>query len=92
MISVNIVLFHLFEAGSIPVFTEGYDIRTLRRFMEVFPDLSQTDLIRGYFSYMGIPLNLEDEEEVVQQTIAEDYDPFSTVLVNCLRRSPLYIV
>ncbi|KDQ57736.1 hypothetical protein JAAARDRAFT_35420 [Jaapia argillacea MUCL 33604] len=41
---------------------DGYDISTLRRFMEIFPSAPLTKLLRGYFSYMRITIFSEDEE------------------------------
>ncbi|KIJ39435.1 hypothetical protein M422DRAFT_32689 [Sphaerobolus stellatus SS14] len=60
---------------------EDYDIRTLRRFIEVFPGSTQTKLIRGYFDYMGIPVVVEDEDGENDQESPEDsVDPFAIVL------------
>ncbi|KIY73049.1 superkiller protein 3 [Cylindrobasidium torrendii FP15055 ss-10] len=42
---------------------EGYDYSTLRLFVELFPSHYLADMIRGYFMYYNIPLQLEGEEE-----------------------------
>ncbi|GJJ06168.1 hypothetical protein Clacol_000357 [Clathrus columnatus] len=62
---------------------DEYDMSVLRRYMKVFPSTHLTQLLRGYFDYMQIPLEEPVEEEgrppdPLDAALASD--PVSTIL------------
>lgn len=64
--------------------TEGYDLSSLRQFMDLFPSLPLTSLLKGYFTYRGIPIFdlQEDDSESEHELETPDDDPFDTILVS----------
>lgn len=59
-----------------------YDFQTLRRFIDIFPNLPLAKLLQGYFNYIHLPLDLNDtDEDEVPEALDENGDSFSSVLV-----------
>ncbi|KAK7056865.1 Superkiller protein 3 [Paramarasmius palmivorus] len=54
--------------------TDDYDRSLLKQFMELFPDLPLTKVLKGYFIYMGVPLVEESDSETPESTLQEDRD------------------
>ncbi|KAF8170200.1 superkiller protein 3 SKI3 [Mycena galopus ATCC 62051] len=61
---------------------ETYDLPLLRQFIELFPSLPLTSLLKAYFLYMDIPLVEVDEEEkdTPNPPVEQSGDPFDTML------------
>ncbi|KAJ6558576.1 superkiller protein 3 [Mycena vulgaris] len=63
---------------------DTYDIPLLRQFVDLFPSLPLTTLLKAYFLYMNIPLaeadEDEDEDEMPTPPVEGMGDPFDTML------------
>ncbi len=42
---------------------DGYDYSLLRLFMSIFPEHPLTAILKGYFIYYAIPLDVDEDEE-----------------------------
>jgi hypothetical protein len=69
---------------------EGYGFTSLRHFIRLFPSLPLTNLLKGYFIYIGAPLPRDDEDDGEPPTIQPGEDVFDMVLVRIL--SALHIL
>ncbi|KAJ7782973.1 TPR-like protein [Mycena metata] len=62
---------------------EHYELPLLRQFVDLFPTLPLTSLLKAYFMYMDIPLadvNEEDEDETANPPEEQAGDPFDSML------------
>ncbi|KAJ7115490.1 hypothetical protein C8R43DRAFT_902679, partial [Mycena crocata] len=59
---------------------DEYNVPLLRQFMDLFPSLPLTSLLRAYFLYMDIPPVEEEEDETPQPTVEQTGDPFDAML------------
>ncbi|KAF7375997.1 Antiviral protein [Mycena sanguinolenta] len=60
---------------------ETYNLPLLRQFMELFPSLPLTSLLKAYFLYMDIPLvEVDDEDDTPSAPVEQTGDPFDTML------------
>ncbi|KAF5386053.1 hypothetical protein D9615_002427 [Tricholomella constricta] len=61
----------------------GYDHRIVGQFIHLFPSSPASSLLKGYFTYMNIPIledDNEDEVEAPQKLTEAEEDPFDTIL------------
>jgi superkiller protein 3 len=90
MDSASIGQYHSFLSASVHTnslatcLTEGYGFTSLRHFIKLFPSLPLTNLLKGYFTYIGAPLLREDGNDGEPPTIQPGEDAFDTVLVKIL--------
>jgi len=61
---------------------EDYSLSSLRQFMNLFPLLPLTSLLKGYFTYMDIPIVDRREDDSGSESDIEVFndDPFDTIL------------
>ncbi|KAJ7668399.1 TPR-like protein [Mycena polygramma] len=58
---------------------ESYDLALLRRFMELFPSLPMTSLLRAYFLYMDLP-PVDGGDETPESPVEQTGDPFDLMM------------
>ncbi|KAJ7755694.1 superkiller protein 3 [Mycena maculata] len=59
---------------------EHHSLPLLRQFMDLFPSLPLTTLLKAYFQYMNIPLVEVDEDDGAPESVEPTGDPFDTML------------
>lgn len=66
--------------------SEDYDVKLMRRFIELFPSLPLSQVVTGYFQCSAIPLRLQTDEDEDIEEDEVDYDTaFQTVIVSAMK-------
>lgn len=63
------------------LYPANYDLTIVIQFMKLFPTSPMASLLKGYFTYMGISL-FDEEDEDKKQLEAVEEDPFDMILVS----------